>query len=176
MTYLDYLLTHTYIELPAQVRAEITAEEYAMRQAFVRELSPPPPVPPALLTAYREKVAERKSPWVSMRSLAAAGWLLAAVVFFLVLARRPHVEYQYVGVPAAPEVRVDTVSTVVHDTIDRVIYRTRLLRDTFFAPAPPPGMLVLRDTVFVEAPVTYPTGTATVDKASLSLLVGSRGE
>ena len=176
MTYLDYLLTHNYTELPADVQTEITAEEYAARRAFVRELTPPPPVPPALLTAYREKTAERKNPWVSMRSLAAVGWLLAAVVFFLVLARRPHVEYQYVGIPADPEVRVDTVSTVVHDTIDRVVYRTRLLRDTFFAPAAPPRMLVLRDTVYVEAPTAYPTGTATLDRATLSLLVGSRAE
>lgn len=177
MTYLDYLLTHTYAALPAEVRTEITAEEYTARRTFVQELAQPPTIPPALLTAYREKVAELRTPWRSIPGLAAAaGWLLAIGALILLLSRDPQVEYRYVQVATVPEVRLDTVRLIEFDTVDRVVYRTRLLHDTVFAPAPPPRRLVLRDTVYMDAPTSYPTGTATVDRASLSLLVGSRGE
>ncbi len=106
--------------------------------------------------------------------MAAAGWLPALGLFTLLLTRAPRTEY--LTVAAAPTVQRDTVFTTLYDTLAQVVYRTRIQRDTFLAPAAPPGIVVVRDTVYQMARPDYPRGAVSVDQASLSLLVGSRGE
>ncbi len=175
MTYLEYLLTHTYAELPGDVRAEITASDYAARREYAQRLTDKPGLPPLLQEAYRRRLAERRRrpralPWMA----AAAGWLLAITLTALLLTRAPHVEY--VTATAAPIVQRDTVYTTLHDTVAQVVYRTRIRRDTFFAPAAPPSMVVVHDTVYRQPRTVYPSGTVSANAASLSLLVGSRGE
>ncbi len=179
MTYLDYLLTHTYGELPAEIRAEISAEDYALRRSYALQLGATGVVlPPRLRDAYRDRLALHPRPRPTLTYLAAAGWLLAVMSCLLLLAREPQVEY--VAVASPPLIKRDTVEVVQRDTVNRVVYRNRMLRDTVFAPAPQatvtPRYVLVRDTVYLEAEKRYPSGTARVDRASLSLLVGSWGE
>ena len=171
MTYLDYVLTHTYEELPAEIRTEISAEDYARRRDYALQLRATGVVlPPSLREAYRDRIALHPRPRPMLAWFAAAGWLLAVMSVLLLLGREPGVEYIALASPPVIE----------RDTVERVVYRDRVLRDTVFAPGPEatmtPRYVLVRDTVYLEAEKRYPSGTARVDRASLSLLVRSRGE
>ena len=173
MKYLDYLLTHAYADLPAGARAEITEQDYARRRAFARAMSrQETELPTQLQRAYRQALHPR--PRKTAYWLAAAGWLLAITVFLLVLNRDPHVEY--VTQLSPPVIQRDTVEVIRRDTLERVVYRDRVRRDTVFTPAPPPAYVVLRDTVYRTRPEVYPRGTASVDPGALSLLVGTAAD
>ena len=170
MTYLDYLLTHTYGELPAKICAEISAEDYARRRNYALQLGATGVVlPPSLQEAYRDRISLHPRPRPKLAWFAAAGWLLAIVGILLLLGRKPRVEY--VAVSSPPMIEWDTVEVVQRDTVERVVYRTRVEQATTA-----PRYVLVRDTVYLEAEKSYPSGTARVDRASLSLLVGSRGE
>ena len=179
MTYLDYVLTHPYGELPAEIRTEISAEDYARRRNYALQLKATGVVlPPSLREAYRDRISLHPRPRPKLAWFAAAGWLLAVMSVLLLLGREPRVEY--IAMSSPPVTKQDTVEVVQRDTVEWVVYRNRVLRDTVFAPGPEvtaaPRYVLVRDTVYLEAEKRYPSGTARVDRASLSLLVGSRGE
>ena len=135
MTYLDYVLTHTYGELPAEIRTEISAEDYARRRSYALQLGATGVVlPPSLRVAYRDRISLHPRPRPILPWFAAAGWLLAIVSVLLLLGREPRVEY--IAMSSPPVIERDTVEVVQRDTVERVVYRERVLRDTVFAPTP----------------------------------------
>ncbi|WP_116125677.1 hypothetical protein [Lewinella sp. IMCC34183] len=175
MNYLDYLLTHTYEQLPATIRNEVTERDYSSRRSVALGLrARAVDLPPVLRQAYRRTVAVRPRARRRFYWVAAAGWLLAIAAGVLLLGHQPRLEY--VARVSPPVIERDTVEVTRHDTVVRVVYRDRLLRDTFIAPAPAPTYLVVHDTVYRAPKVPYPVGTVAVDPAGLSLLVGSRGD
>lgn len=170
MKYLAYLTTHTYAELPADVREEISAEEYNQRLRTVGQMAGGVALPQTLRGAYRTAIARRKKPVRAPLWLVAASWLLTLGIGLAWASERPVVRYVHLPSGTEPE-RITEYRT---DTVERRIYRT----DTVFAPAPRrPLPLLVRDTVYLSAqPPPSPARTVRLNEASLSLLVGSVAE
>jgi hypothetical protein len=178
MSYLDYLATHDYEQLPPHVREEIAESEYTARRRLVIDLkSADTTLPPALREAYRAAVSKRKTPTRLPMWLLAASWLLTLLVGGAWLLQDPVTVTEYVQLP--PEIQTRTVTEVRTDTIERLVYRTRLRTDTVFAPAPAPTsrLVVVRDTVYRDMNTgEVPARSVPLNTASLGLLVSSRAD
>ncbi|WP_116106670.1 hypothetical protein [Lewinella sp. IMCC34191] len=178
MTYLDYLLTHSYADLPPGVKAEISGDDYRERQRLARRLLPPPALPRSLRDAYRQRTQHsapgehRRWWWVT-----AAGWLLVVVLGAgWIMNSAPK---QQAFQPPSVQWRTDTLTQVVTDTVIQLRMRTHYAIDTVYIPAspPPPRRIVLvRDTVYLPRAPTYARQSATVNREALNLLVTSRGD
>jgi len=166
MKYLDYLLTHTYDELPPQVQDGIGRTEYTERRELALAVGPVgDTLPPALAAAFsvateevgsvssagaRSRVpgSKRKSrvgvPWL----LAAAGWLLFAVVAATFLLQEPaeRVVYQTVQADPLPP-RIVVERDTVYETKYQPVIRYRTVHDTVVVERPYPEFVTVTDTL-----------------------------
>ncbi|MEM6395728.1 MAG: hypothetical protein AAF741_05225 [Bacteroidota bacterium] len=157
--YTDYLLTHTYDELPVSIKEQIDADSYRAARLQAKRLQSEQPkegLPPAIQLAYRSKVApvipvsrnERQAPW----------WQLAAAVLLLLsgwalgkFSTQPEEKLVY-AVTSTPIPEPET--HVQFDTIDRVKYLTRVVYDTVLREvATEPEILLVYDTIRVFEPI-----------------------
>lgn len=165
MNYLDYLPHTSYADLPAAVQSQISPPEYEALRQLTTGLADngEPMLPAALGQAFQRKIAEgnialttapvdknapQRSRWFW---IAAAGWLLLAVVMSALLLRQPKEKtvYELVSAPVvAPVVVYDTITQTI--TEYKTLYQLRY--DTVYVPQEvEPELVYVTDTMYLPS-------------------------
>lgn len=179
MNYINYLTTHLYDELPANIRAEIDREDYGQQREVALAVGPEETGLPLVLAAAFQQATEAKvgpRPPVQKQVvksgggrtwLLAAGWLLFAVAAITLLLRQPATRIVYQTAAAAPAeviIRYDTVFVPQVETIVR--YRT--VRDTIVLEIPVVEYFAVTDTLYVPMPLGNSRPTTVSGSRSLA--------
>ena len=170
MNYLDYLMTHTYDELPAAVRREIDRSDYQEHRAAALSLgaSATDELPQQLAAAFAAVTAKESTSVIAGASTGrgarvpgkgpsskerrrwylatVAGWLLFAVAAAALLLREPAETIVYREI-AGPERIVAKTDTLRIPEV-RTVYHLRTVRDTVYQPLPVVEYVTVRDTVY----------------------------